>query len=83
MPGAGGLDVAEDPFEPALDVDVKTAFYGATLGEMAPVRGQGLRDLHRPPPPRSWVRRSSPLYSLTKGALTSFTWCQCPAWLAS
>jgi NAD(P)-dependent dehydrogenase (short-subunit alcohol dehydrogenase family) len=32
MPGAGGLDVSEADFDRSIDVNVKSAFYVATLG---------------------------------------------------
>ena len=73
MPGAGGLDVTEGDFQRAVDVNIKTAFYGATLAW----------DLLRKADRKGSVTFTastaalvgspfSPLYSLTKGALTAF-----------
>lgn len=73
MPGAGGLDVAEDDFQRAIDVNVKTAFYGATLGWELLRRSEGKGSVTLTASTAALVGSPfSPLYSLTKGALTAF-----------
>lgn len=74
MPGAGGLDVTEADFQRAIDVNVKSAFFVASLGY----------DLVKAADRRGSITMTastaaligspfSPLYSMTKGALTAYT----------
>jgi NAD(P)-dependent dehydrogenase (short-subunit alcohol dehydrogenase family) len=73
MPGAGGLDVGEDDFQRAIDVNVKTAFYGATLGWELLRKAEGKASVTFTASTAALVGSPfSPLYSLTKGALTAF-----------
>ena len=73
MPGAGGLDVAEDDFQRAIEVNVKTAFYGATLGWELLRKAEGKGSVTFTASTAALVGSPfSPLYSLTKGALTAF-----------
>jgi NAD(P)-dependent dehydrogenase (short-subunit alcohol dehydrogenase family) len=73
MPGAGGLDVAEDDFQRAVDVNVKSAFYGATLGWELLRKAEGKGSVTFTASTAALVGSPfSPLYSLTKGALTAF-----------
>ncbi len=73
MPGAGGLDVGEDDFQRAIDVNVKSAFYGATLGWDLLRRSEGKGSVTFTASTAALVGSPfSPLYSLTKGALTAF-----------
>src|SRR4029453_13266723 len=74
MPGPAGLDVAEDDFQRAIDVNIKTAFYGATLGWELLRKAGGKGSVTFTASTAALVGSPfSPLYSLTKGALTSFT----------
>ncbi len=73
MPGAGGLDVAEDDFQRAIDVNVKSAFYVATLGYDLVKRADGKGSISMTASTAALVGSPfSPLYSLTKGAITAF-----------
>jgi NAD(P)-dependent dehydrogenase (short-subunit alcohol dehydrogenase family) len=72
MPGAGGLEVAEEDFQRAIDVNVKSAFYGATLGWELLRKAEGKASLTFTASTAALVGSPfSPLYSLTKGALTA------------
>ena len=73
MPGAGGIDVSEGDFHRAIDVNVKTAFYVATLGYELVKKADRQGSISMTSSTAALVgSRFSPLYSLTKGALTSF-----------
>jgi NAD(P)-dependent dehydrogenase (short-subunit alcohol dehydrogenase family) len=73
MPGAGGLDVSEADFQRAVDVNVKTAFYAATLGWELLRKSEGKGSVVFTASTAALVGSPfSPLYSLTKGALTAF-----------
>jgi NAD(P)-dependent dehydrogenase (short-subunit alcohol dehydrogenase family) len=74
MPGAGGLDVSEADFQRAVDVNVRTAFYGATLGWELVRKADRKGSVTFTASTAALVGSPfSPLYSLTKGALTAFT----------
>ncbi len=74
IPGAGGLDVTEHDFAHAIDVNVKSAFYVATLGYDLLKRAEGCGSITMTASTAALVGSPfSPLYSLCKGALTSFT----------
>jgi len=74
MPGAGGLDVSEEDFARSIDVNVKSAFYGATLGWDLVRKADGKGSITLTASTAALVGSPfSPLYSLTKGALTAFT----------
>ena len=49
MPGPAGIEVSEADWQRNLDVNVKSAFYGASLGYelLKRRRGQGLDHVHR------------------------------------
>lgn len=73
MPGAGGLDVSEEDFDRAIDVNVKSAFYVATLGYELVKKAEGRGSITLTASTAALIGSPfSPLYSLTKGALTSF-----------
>lgn len=73
MPGAGGLDVSEEDFARAIDVNVKSAFYTATLGYDLVKAAGGTGSITLTASTAALIGSPfSPLYSLTKGALTSF-----------
>lgn len=73
MPGAGGIDVSEDDFQRAIDVNVKTAFYISTLGYELVRKADRLGSISMTASTAALVGSPfSPLYSLTKGALTAF-----------
>jgi NAD(P)-dependent dehydrogenase (short-subunit alcohol dehydrogenase family) len=73
MPGAGGLDVAEADFQRSIDVNVKSAFYIATLGYELVKRADRKGSITMTASTAALVGSPfSPLYSLTKGALTAF-----------
>jgi NAD(P)-dependent dehydrogenase (short-subunit alcohol dehydrogenase family) len=73
MPGAGGIDVSEDEFRRAIDVNVKTAFYAATLGYDLVKRADRRGSITLTASTAALIGSPfSPLYSLTKGALTAF-----------
>jgi NAD(P)-dependent dehydrogenase (short-subunit alcohol dehydrogenase family) len=74
MPGAGGIDVAEDEFQRSMDVNVKSAFYVATLGYEVVKKAEGLGSISMTASTAALIGSPfSPLYSMAKGALTSFT----------
>jgi NAD(P)-dependent dehydrogenase (short-subunit alcohol dehydrogenase family) len=74
MPGAGGLDVSEDDFDRAIDVNVKTAFYVAALGYELVKKADRLGSITMTASTAALVGSPfSPLYSMTKGALTAYT----------
>jgi NAD(P)-dependent dehydrogenase (short-subunit alcohol dehydrogenase family) len=73
MPGAGGIDVSEDDFQRAIDVNVKSAFYVATLGYDLVKKAEGKGSITMTASTAALIGSPfSPLYSLTKGALTAF-----------
>ena len=74
MPGAGGLDVSEADFDRAIEVNVKTAFYVATLGYELVKKADRKGSITMTASTAALVGSPfSPLYSLTKGALTAYT----------
>ncbi len=74
MPGAGGLDVSEADFDRAIEVNVKTAFYVAALGYELVKKADRKGSITMTASTAALVGSPfSPLYSLTKGALTSYT----------
>lgn len=73
MPGAGGLDVAEADFDRAVDVNVKQAFYVASLGYDLVKKADRKGSITLTASTAALVGSPfSPLYSLTKGALTAY-----------
>jgi NAD(P)-dependent dehydrogenase (short-subunit alcohol dehydrogenase family) len=73
MPGAAGIDVSEKDFGRAIDVNVKSAFYVATLGYELVKRAEGKGSITITASTAALIGSPfSPLYSLTKGALTAF-----------
>ncbi len=73
MPGPAGIDVSEAEWYRNIDVNMKTAFYGATLG-FALLRKAGKASLTFTASTSALVGSPySPIYSLTKGALVAFT----------
>jgi NAD(P)-dependent dehydrogenase (short-subunit alcohol dehydrogenase family) len=74
MPGAGGLDVSEADFDRAIDVNVKQAFYVASLGYGLVKKADRKGSITMTASTAALVGSPfSPLYSLTKGALTAYT----------
>jgi NAD(P)-dependent dehydrogenase (short-subunit alcohol dehydrogenase family) len=74
MPGAGGIDVSEADFERAIDVNVKSAFYVASLGYELVKKAAGHGSITMTASTAAMIGSPfSPLYSLTKGALTAYT----------
>lgn len=74
MPGAGGLDVSEADFDRAIDVNVKSAFYVASLGYELVKKADRLGSISMTSSTAALVGSPfSPLYSMTKGALTAYT----------
>lgn len=74
MPGAGGLDVSESDFDRAIDVNVKQAFYVAALGYELVKKADRKGSITMTASTAALVGSPfSPLYSLTKGALTAYT----------
>jgi NAD(P)-dependent dehydrogenase (short-subunit alcohol dehydrogenase family) len=74
MPGAGGIDVSEEDFEKAIDVNVKSAFYVASLGYDLVKKAAGHGSITMTASTAAMIGSPfSPLYSLTKGALTAYT----------
>jgi NAD(P)-dependent dehydrogenase (short-subunit alcohol dehydrogenase family) len=73
MPGAGGIDVSEDDFQRAIDVNVKSAFYVTTLGFELVKRADRKGSITMTASTAALIGSPfSPLYSLTKGALTAY-----------
>lgn len=73
MPGAGGIDVSEDDFRRSIDVNVKSAFYVTTLGyELVKKAGRKGSITMTASTAALIGSPFSPLYSLTKGALTAY-----------
>jgi NAD(P)-dependent dehydrogenase (short-subunit alcohol dehydrogenase family) len=74
MPGAGGLDVSEEDFARAIEVNVKTAFYVAALGYELVKKADRHGSITMTASTAALVGSPfSPLYSMTKGALTAYT----------
>lgn len=74
MPGAGGIDVSEADFDRAIDVNVRSAFYVASLGYELVRRAERRGSITMTASTAALVGSPfSPLYSLTKGALTAYT----------
>jgi NAD(P)-dependent dehydrogenase (short-subunit alcohol dehydrogenase family) len=74
MPGAGGLDVTEADFDTAIDVNVKSAFYVASLGYNLVKKADQKGSITMTASTAALVGSPfSPLYSLAKGALTAYT----------
>jgi NAD(P)-dependent dehydrogenase (short-subunit alcohol dehydrogenase family) len=74
MPGPAGLDVSEADWQRNLDVNVKSAFYGASLGYELLKRAEGKGSITFTASTSALIGSpSSPIYSLTKGAIVSFT----------
>jgi NAD(P)-dependent dehydrogenase (short-subunit alcohol dehydrogenase family) len=73
MPGAGGLDVSEDDFQRSIDVNVKSAFYVTTLGYELVKKADRKGSITMTASTAALIGSPfSPLYSLTKGALTAY-----------
>lgn len=73
MPGPAGLRVPEDDWHRNMDVNVKSAFYGASLGYELLKRAEGKGSITFTASTSALVGSpSSPVYSLTKGAIVSF-----------
>jgi NAD(P)-dependent dehydrogenase (short-subunit alcohol dehydrogenase family) len=73
MPGAGGIDVSEDDFQRSIDVNVKSAFYVTTLGYELVKRARRKGSITMTASTAALIGSPfSPLYSLTKGALTAY-----------
>ena len=73
MPGAGGIDVSESDFQRAIDVNVKSAFYVTTLGFELVKRADRKGSITMTASTAALIGSPfSPLYSLTKGALTAY-----------
>jgi NAD(P)-dependent dehydrogenase (short-subunit alcohol dehydrogenase family) len=74
MPGAGGLEVSEADFDRAITVNVKAAFYVAALGFELVRKADRRGSISMTASTAALVGSPfSPLYSLTKGALTAYT----------
>ena len=73
MPGAGGIDVSEADFQRAIDVNVKSAFYVTTLGFELVKKADRKGSITMTASTAALIGSPfSPLYSLTKGALTAY-----------
>lgn len=73
MPGAGGIDVSEEDFQRSIDVNVKTAFYVTTLGYELVKKADRRVSITMTASTAALIGSPfSPLYSLTKGALTAY-----------
>ena len=73
MPGAGGIDVSETDFQRAIDVNVKSAFYVTTLGFELVKKADRKGSITMTASTAALIGSPfSPLYSLTKGALTAY-----------
>lgn len=73
MPGPAGLDVSEPDWTRSIDVNVKTAFYGASLAFDLLKRGDGKASITFTASTSALVGSPfSPIYSLTKGAIAAF-----------
>jgi NAD(P)-dependent dehydrogenase (short-subunit alcohol dehydrogenase family) len=72
MPGAGGLDVSEEAWNRSIDVNMKSQFYGCKAAEAALVAAGTSSVIITASTSAIVGSPFSPLYSMTKGALTSF-----------
>jgi NAD(P)-dependent dehydrogenase (short-subunit alcohol dehydrogenase family) len=73
MPGAGGIDVSEDDFQRSIDVNVKSAFYVTTLGYELVKKADRKGSITMTASTAALIGSPfSPLYSMTKGALTAY-----------
>jgi NAD(P)-dependent dehydrogenase (short-subunit alcohol dehydrogenase family) len=73
MPGPAGLDVAEADYHANLDVNIKSAFYGATLAFDLLKRGDRKASITFTASTSALIGSPfSPIYSLTKGSITAF-----------
>jgi len=74
MPGPAGIEVSDDDWQRNIDVNVKSAFYGATLGYELLKRAEGKASITFTASTSALVGSPySPIYSLTKGAIVAFT----------
>ena len=74
MPGPAGIEVSEEDWQRNLDVNVKSAFYGATLGYELLKRSEGKGSITFTASTSALIGSPySPIYSLTKGAVVAFT----------
>jgi NAD(P)-dependent dehydrogenase (short-subunit alcohol dehydrogenase family) len=74
MPGPAGIEVSEADWQRNLDVNVKSAFYGATLGYELLKRADRKASITFTASTSALIGSPfSPIYSLTKGAIVAFT----------
>jgi NAD(P)-dependent dehydrogenase (short-subunit alcohol dehydrogenase family) len=74
MPGPAGIDVSDEDWQRNMDVNVKSAFYGATLAYELLKRAEGKASITFTASTSALVGSPySPIYSLTKGAIVAFT----------
>jgi len=74
MPGPAGLEVSEEDWQRNIDVNIKSAFYGAALGYELLKRAEGKASMTFTASTSALVGSPySPIYSLTKGAIVAFT----------
>jgi NAD(P)-dependent dehydrogenase (short-subunit alcohol dehydrogenase family) len=74
MPGPAGIEVSDDDWQRNMDVNVKSAFYGATLGFELLKRAEGKGSITFTASTSALIGSPySPIYSLTKGAIVAFT----------
>lgn len=72
MPGAGGLDVSEEQWSRSIEVNQKSQFYGCKAAEAALQAAGGASVILTASTSAIVGSPFSPLYSMTKGALTAF-----------
>jgi NAD(P)-dependent dehydrogenase (short-subunit alcohol dehydrogenase family) len=73
MPGPAGLDVSEADWSRTIDVNVKSVFYGTTMAFDLLKRADGRASVTLTASTSALVGSPfSPIYSLTKGAVTAF-----------
>jgi NAD(P)-dependent dehydrogenase (short-subunit alcohol dehydrogenase family) len=72
MPGAGGLDVDEQQWARSIDVNMKSQFYGCKAAERALIAAGKASVIMTASTSAIVGSPFSPLYSMTKGALTAF-----------
>ena len=74
MPGPAGIEVSDEDWQRNMDVNVKSAFYGATLGYELLKRADRKASITFTASTSALVGSPySPIYSLTKGAIVAFT----------
>jgi NAD(P)-dependent dehydrogenase (short-subunit alcohol dehydrogenase family) len=74
MPGPAGIEVSDEDWQRNIDVNVKSAFYGATLGFELLKRAEGKGSITFTASTSALIGSPySPIYSLTKGAIVAFT----------